>query len=78
LTRAGTQRARRGLIIIKEPTSKDEMTGIFTYKSFSLRDTPALDGKVAVVTVSSTISVYSFSFLSPFSSAFLFLQEYTL
>jgi NAD(P)-dependent dehydrogenase (short-subunit alcohol dehydrogenase family) len=26
------------------------MTGIFTYKSFSLRDTPALDGKVAVVT----------------------------
>jgi hypothetical protein len=29
------------------------MTGLFTYRNFSLRDTPALDGKVAVVTVSS-------------------------
>lgn len=27
------------------------MTGIFTYRNFSLRDTPALDGQVAVVTV---------------------------
>lgn len=27
------------------------MTGIFTYREFSLRDTPPLDGKVALVTV---------------------------
>jgi hypothetical protein len=31
------------------------MAGIFTYRNFSLRDTPALDGKVAVITVSGVL-----------------------
>lgn len=30
------------------------MTGIFTYRNFSLSETPPLDGKVAVVTVRSS------------------------